>query len=215
MRPPLCFCIVSFEGPDPYARAGGLVVQVTHLADTLAQRGHETHLFFVGAPDAPPQSTDHDGLLRWHRWGQWISAHHPSGVYAGEDEKRRDLNASLPPFLVDAVIRPALGAGKLPVILAEEWHTAEALIHIHDQLEAAGLAHRCVLFWNANNTMSFDQVPWARLDAVAQITAVSHYMKHLMWSWGVNALDDHLPIRAPSKGRPPEQVQGTRTTRFL
>jgi alpha-amylase len=188
MHPPLCFCIVSFEGPDPYARAGGLGVRVTHLADTLAQRGHETHLFFVGAPDAPPQSTDHDGLLRWHRWGQWISAHHPSGVYAGEDEKRRDLNASLPPFLVDAVIRPALGAGKLPVILAEEWHTAEALIHIHDQLEAAGLAHRCVLFWNANNTMSFDQVPWARLDAVAQITAVSHYMKHLMWSWGVNAL---------------------------
>ncbi len=188
MHPPLCFCIISFEGPDPYARAGGLGVRVTHLADTLAQRGHETHLFFVGAPDAPPTSTYHGGLLRWHRWGQWISVHHPSGVYAGEEEKLQDFNDSLPPFLVDTVIRPALEAGKLPVILAEEWHTAEALIRVHDRLQDAGLAHQCVLFWNANNTMSFDRVAWKRLNEVAQLTAVSHYMKHVMWDWGVNAL---------------------------
>jgi glycosyltransferase involved in cell wall biosynthesis len=44
----------------------------------------------------------------------------------------------LPPFLIEQVIQPAIAGGRLPVILAEEWHTAEALITLHDQLETAG-----------------------------------------------------------------------------
>jgi glycosyltransferase involved in cell wall biosynthesis len=129
-----------------------------------------------------------DGRLILHRWCQWISASHPTGVYAGEEEKLGDFNASLPPFLIEQVIQPAIAGGRLPVILAEEWHTAEALIRLHDRLETAGLRQRCVLFWNANNTMSFHRVNWPRLDSVAQLTTVSRYMKHLMWEMDLNPL---------------------------
>lgn len=42
------FPILSFEGPDPYARAGGLASRVEGLAHALAGLGFETHLWFVG-----------------------------------------------------------------------------------------------------------------------------------------------------------------------
>ncbi len=181
-------CILSFEGPDRYSLAGGLGVRVSHLAKTLAQRGFETHLLFVGDPYAPGRESHLDGRLSLHRWCQWISAHHPIGVYDDEEAKLRDFNDSVPSFLVEQVIRPALKAGKLPVVLAEEWHTAEALIQLSDQLHAAGLRKQCVLFWNANNTTSFHRVDWSRLNFVAQLTTVSRYMKHLMWDMGLNPL---------------------------
>jgi len=209
--PPLTFCLLSFEGPDRYARAGGLGVRVTHLANTLAARGHDTHLFFVGDPSKPGRETHKNGRLTWHRWCQWISAYHPFGVYTAEEDKLRDWNDSLPPFLIEHVIEPALAAGRLPVILAEEWHTAEALIRLHDQLHAAGLAHRCVLFWNANNTMSFHRVNWQRLGEVAQPTAVSRYMKHKMWDWGVNALV--IPNGIPSALLAPVDSQRVKALR--
>jgi hypothetical protein len=41
------FCLLSFEGPDRYAQAGGLGVRISHLAETLARQGFETHLFFL------------------------------------------------------------------------------------------------------------------------------------------------------------------------
>jgi glycosyltransferase involved in cell wall biosynthesis len=182
------FCLLSFEGPDPYAQAGGLGVRITHLAETLARLGFNTHLFFVGDPNLPGHETSYDGRLVLHRWCQWISAYHPGGVYAGEEDKLRDFNSSLPPYLIENIIRPALAAGQLPVILAEEWHTAEALNSLHDQLEEAGMRQRCVLFWNANNTMSFHRIDWPRLDAAVQLTTVSRYMKHLMWKMGLNPL---------------------------
>jgi hypothetical protein len=105
------FCLLSFEGPDCYAQAGGLGVRISHLAETLAERGFESHSFFVGdaaAPDREERSDD----LRLH----------------------------------------------------------------------------CVLFWNANNTMSFSRVNWPRLNQVSHITAVSRYMKHLMWDMSLNPL---------------------------
>jgi len=181
-------CILSFEGPDRYSLAGGLGVRVTHLAETLARRGFETHLLFVGDPDAPGVEMRQNGKLTLHRWCQWISAYHPSGVYEDEEGKIRDFNSSVPLFLIEHIIRPALQAGKLPVILAEEWHTAEALIRLSDHLHAAELRKRCVLFWNANNTMSFHRVDWSRLNFVAQLTTVSRYMKHLMWKMQLNPL---------------------------
>ena len=37
------FVSLSFEGPDPYAQAGGLGVRVAGLTTTLAAHGFETH----------------------------------------------------------------------------------------------------------------------------------------------------------------------------
>lgn len=184
----LSFSLLSFEGPDPYSKAGGLGVRITHLAHTLARRGFETHLFFVGDPHAPGLERLEGGRLTYHRWCQWISAHYPEGVYAGEEGKLQDWNASLPPYLIEHILRPALAEGRVPVILAEEWHTAETLIRLHDQLHAAGLGGRCLAFWNANNTKSFHRVDWPRLEAAARLTTVSRYMKHRMWDFGVDPL---------------------------
>jgi glycosyltransferase involved in cell wall biosynthesis len=182
------FCLLSFEGPDPYSQAGGLGIRVSHLAETLAQLGFETHLLFVGDPAAPGLESQLEGRLTLHRWCQWISAYHPAGVYDAEEDKLWDFVRSVPPFVIEQIIRPALETGRLPVILAEEWHTAETLIRLSDRLHSAGLRRRCVLFWNANNTMSFHRVDWPRLNYVARLTTVSRYMKHLMWTMGLNPL---------------------------
>lgn len=163
-------------------------MRVTNLARTLSRKSFETHLLFVGDPVAPGREARADGRLILHRWCQWISIHHPGGVYAAEEAKLWDFSESVPPFVVDEIIRPTLDSGRLPVVLAEEWHTAEALIRLHDRLVDAGLHDRCLLFWNANNTMSFHRVDWQRLDEVAQLTTVSRYMKHLMWRKGLNPL---------------------------
>jgi glycosyltransferase involved in cell wall biosynthesis len=182
------FGVLSFEGPDPYAQAGGLAVRVTQLTEALAQRGFTVHLFFIGDPEAPGQEARLDGRLILQRWCQWISRHHPLGVYDGEEGKRRDFTATTPLYLLEQVIRPALEAGRLPVILAEEWHTAEAVIHLDELLRARGWRERCVILWNANNTMSFHRIDWQRLSAAAQLLTVSRYMKHQMWKLGVNPL---------------------------
>ena len=185
---PYTFCFLSFEGPDLYAQAGGLSVRITQLATHLAQRGYESHLVFVGAPDAPDRESRVDGRLTLYRWCQWISAHHPGGVYDGEDQKLNDFATSVPPFVVEHIVRPAIAADRIPVIMAEEWHTADTLIRLHDQLEVAGLRGRCLLLWNANNVMSFHRVDWSRLSQAATLTTVSRYMKHKMWALGVNPL---------------------------
>ena len=77
----LTFCLLSFEGPDRYALAGGLGVRVTHLAETLAERGFETHLIFVGDPGKPGREMRNDGDLTLHRWGQWIRPRPRTGTY--------------------------------------------------------------------------------------------------------------------------------------
>ena len=77
------FIILSFEGPDVYSQAGGLGVRVKELSRALAERGFETHLFFVGDPTLPPHESALDGKLWLHRWSQWISRFHPVGVGIG------------------------------------------------------------------------------------------------------------------------------------
>ena len=47
------FHVLSFEGLDPYARAGGLATRVDGLTGALAALGFETHLWFVGDPGLP------------------------------------------------------------------------------------------------------------------------------------------------------------------
>jgi glycosyltransferase involved in cell wall biosynthesis len=176
--------VLSFEGPDAYSRAGGLATRVVGLAQTLADLGFESHLWFVGAPDAPGH--EQRGTLHLHRWAQWVSRHHPGGVYEGEHGKCSEFSRSLPPHLLRDWIRPHVEAGGRAVVLAEEWHTAGAVLHLHALLEEARLRDRVALLWNANNTFGFEHVDWPRLAASAHVTTVSRYMKHRMWSLGVD-----------------------------
>ncbi|HEX9867162.1 MAG TPA: hypothetical protein VGC99_00975 [Candidatus Tectomicrobia bacterium] len=72
--------ILSFEGPDPYAMAGGLGMRVDHLSRTLAEMGFPTHLFFIGDPTLPGEEARQGSQLILHRWCQWISQYYPRGV---------------------------------------------------------------------------------------------------------------------------------------
>jgi glycosyltransferase involved in cell wall biosynthesis len=207
------FHLLSFEGPDPYARAGGIASRITGLAQALAASGLQTHLWFVGDPDLP----GHEACdrLQLHRWGQWISRYHPAGVYDGEENKRADYAASLPPFLLQEALLPHLRQGGTAVILAEEWHTVDAVLHLDWLLRQAGVRSQATILWNANNTFSFDRINWGRLAEAAIITTVSRYMKHLLQGLGINALvipngltaDDLIPPR-----REPVRVFRTRTS---
>lgn len=174
------FILLSFEGPDSYALAGGLGIRVTHLSRTLGSVGFPIHLFFVGDPKARGEETNHRSRLMLHRWCQWISKYYPNGVYEGENEKLYDFSRSLPSFTMDHIIKPALEQGKLVVILGEEWHTAEAMCRISDLLEEDGSRDKAVMFWNANNTFGFDRIDWPRLAHAGTITTVSRYMKQIM-----------------------------------
>jgi glycosyltransferase involved in cell wall biosynthesis len=198
---PQQFHLLSFEGPDPYARAGGIASRISGLAQALAANGFETHLWFIGDPHLPGH--EHSDQLQLHRWCQWISHYHPAGVYEGEEEKRADYASSLPPFLLREVLLPHLQRGGTAVIMAEEWHTVDAVLHLDWLLRCAGVRSQVTILWNANNTFSFDRIQWNRLAEAAIITTVSRYMKHLMQRLSVNALvipnglaaDDLIPPR--------------------
>jgi hypothetical protein len=164
------FSIVSFEGTDPYSQAGGLGIRVCGLARTLAELGYESHLFFIGDPFLPGEEPASLGRPALHRWAQWISAHYPGGVYDGEEDKARELTRSLPKYLVDNVIRPAIARGSTPVVLLEEWQTAECACILSDLLVAEGLRERTVLFWTANNSYGFHRIDWLRLAASVTVT---------------------------------------------
>ena len=182
------FLILCFEGPDGYSMAGGLGVRVTHLSQTLAHFGFSVHLLFVGDPRKRGQETTCGGNLLLHRWCQWISQYHPNGVYQGENEKLWDFDRSVPPFVAEHIVKPAVAQGKLMIILGEEWHTAEVMCRISDLLHEMGLRNKVVMFWNANNTFSFDRINWGRLSYTTTITTVSRYMKHVMRGMGLNPL---------------------------
>lgn len=175
---PTQFHVLSFEGPDPYARAGGIATRVTGLTRALARAGHETHLWFIGEPEAPGHDVDHKVHL--HRWCQWLSRSCPAGVYDGEDAKEADYGASLPPFLLSEVLMPHLAAGGRAVVLAEEWQTVGAVLHLDALLRAEGVRDHATILWNANNTFGFSRIPWDRLAQAARIVTVSRYMKSLM-----------------------------------
>jgi len=182
------FVVLSFEGPDRYSLAGGLGVRVSNLSQSLAASGYQTHLVFVGDPKQPGEEFRDEGRLVLHRWCQWISDYYPDGVYQGENEKLYDFNESVPWFVCDKIVKPAVEQNKLVVVLGEEWHTAEAMCRISDVLHSNGLRDRAVMFWNANNTMSFDRINWGRLAYTTRITTVSRYMKHIMSRMGVDPL---------------------------
>ena len=182
------FILLSFEGPDPYAQAGGLGVRVANLAYALAGHGYRTHVFFIGDPDKPGYEEQIDGRLILHRWCQWISAYYPWGVYDGEEDKLRDYTISVPAFIVDEIAGPAAARGKRLVVLAEDWHMAGSVIELSDRLYRAGLRKYAVLLWNANNTMGFERIDWNRLGFVSTLTTVSRYMKQLMRTMNLDPL---------------------------
>ena len=189
------FHLIAFEGPDPYSRAGGLATRVAGLSESLAAN-YDTHLWFIGSPDLPGHEVR--GRLRLHRWCQWISRYHECGTYDGEDEKVSDLAASLPPFLLEEVLRPTCGRGQQrAVVLAEEWQTVDAVVHLDRLLRRAGLRDRVTIVWNANNTFGFERIDWLQLHRAALITTVSRYMRQQMWSLGID------PVVVPN-GLPPE-----------
>lgn len=191
------FVVLSFEGPDAYARAGGLGVRVTELTRALADQGFETHLYFVGDPDLPADERVEGLPLHYHRWSQWISAHHPNGVYDGEAGKLRNYRETIPRALLERRIRPALALGKRVVVLAEEWHTASTACDLSDLLWTEGLRDEVLLLWNANNTLGFENVDFARLRFTQTLCTVSRFMKHEMWRFGCNpiVLPNGIPAR--------------------
>lgn len=180
------FHVLSFEGPDGYARAGGIASRIDGLTRALAALGYETHLWFVGDPERAGH--EQIGSLHLHRWCQWISRHHPGGVYDGEEHKRDDFVRSLPPFLLEEVLQPHLAAGGEAVILAEEWQTADAVLHLDWLLRERRLRSRVSVLWNANNAFGFDRIDWKGLDRASVITTVSRFMKHSMWMRGVDPI---------------------------
>lgn len=206
------FHILSFEGPDAYSRAGGIATRVEGLASALADLGFETHLWFVGDPDLPGH--EKQGDLHLHRWAQWVSRYHPGGVYDGEEGKRLEYAASLPPHLAREVLGPHLRAGGRGVILAEEWHTADAVLHLADLVGAAGLRDQVSILWNANNTFGFDRIAWMRLASVAVLTTVSRYMRQRMWALGVDPLVIPNGLAADAFDPPDPEALGELRRRF-
>jgi len=112
----------------------------------------------------------------------------PGGVYAGEEGKEADYARSLPPFLLDRVLRPHLLRGGRAVVIAEEWHTVGALLHLEALLRAEGLRSRVRIDWNANNVFGFERIDWPQLREAARITTVSRYMRQRMTGLGVGAV---------------------------
>lgn len=178
--------VLALEGPDSYALAGGLGVRVSGLVSAAAHLGVQTHLIFIGDPRAAAEDVREGGCLVLHRWGQWISRHHPGGVYDGEWGKVADYTASVPPYAA-SLAREAIAAGRSMMILAEEWQTAEALCRTADLLRREGLADACTFIWNCNHPVCLDNVDWHRLQDRAVVTTVSEYMRGRLQDLGVRA----------------------------
>ncbi len=205
------FVLLCFEGPDVYSTAGGLGTRVTELSEALAKQGYATHLIFIGDPTKPATEIREDGHLILKRWSQWVSRYYPNGVYDGEEQKLYDFNESVPFHVYNEIVRPAVAEGKTVVIMGEDWHTAEAMTRTSDLLHWFGLRQKVLMLWNLNSLMSLHRINWGRLNFVTTICTVSKYMKHRMWSYGVNPLviPNGIPTRhlAPVE---PKDVQKLR-----
>lgn len=182
------FVLLCFEGPDVYSTAGGLGTRVTELSEALATQGYTTHLIFIGDPYRPSMELRMDGRLILKRWSQWVSRYYPNGVYDGEEQKLYDFNESVPYHIFNEIVRPAVADGKTVVIMGEDWHTAETVIRTSDLMHWFGIRQKVLILWNLNSLMSLHRVNWGRLNYISTLCTVSKYMKHKMWSLGINPL---------------------------
>ncbi len=182
------FVLLCFEGPDVYSTAGGLGTRVSELSEALATQGYTTHLIFIGDPTKPATELRVDGRLILKRWSQWVSKYYLNGVYDGEEQKLYDFNESVPYHIYEQIVRPAVAEGKTVVIMGEDWHTAETMCRTSDLLYWFGVRQKVLMLWNLNSLMSLHRINWGRLSFVTTLCTVSKYMKHRMWSLGVNPL---------------------------
>jgi glycosyltransferase involved in cell wall biosynthesis len=182
------FVILSFEGPDVYSTAGGLGTRVSELSEALATQGYTTHLIFIGDPTKPSTELRVNGRLILKRWSQWVSKYYLNGVYDGEEQKLYDYSESVPYHIYEQIVRPAVEENKTVVIMGEDWHTADVICRTSDLLHWFGVRQKVLMLWNLNSLMSLHRINWGRLSFVATLSTVSKYMKHRMWSYGVNPL---------------------------
>ena len=181
------FHILSFEGPDPYARAGGIATRVTGLARALAERGHSTHLWFVGDPDLPGH--EREGSCRCTAGASGSAATIPPACTRAKKTKCADYAASLPPFLMQYKLVPELlRAAAARSCSPKNGRPSTRCCTSIALLRRAHLRDRVSIFWNANNTFGFERIDWPRLAAAATIVTVSRYMKHCMRAYGVEAV---------------------------
>jgi glycosyltransferase involved in cell wall biosynthesis len=204
--------LVSFEGPDGYSMAGGLGQRVTTLATALAQAGLESHLFFLGDPRLPGEEGGASGRPWLHRWAQWVSAHHPGGVYQGEEDKRRELTDSLPPRLV-ALAGEAVRRGRPYAFLFEDWQCAEAALRTSRLLAAAGLRDQGWVAHNTNTLMGVERARLWELQGEVRLTTVSRFMKHALWRHGVNPVT--VPNGLPEEAFTPPSAAAREAVRRL
>ncbi len=179
--------ILSFEGPDRYAMVGGLGVRTTELATALDEQGVTTDVIFVGDPHLPPVES-RGRALTLRRWCQWISQHHPGGVYDGERGKIDDYGRSAPPFILEQLVRPAAARGERVLVMAEDWQVVPAVLELDRLARDADLCDALVMTWNANNTYGFDTIDFRALAAAAHVTSVSRYMKFELALQGASSL---------------------------
>ncbi|MGC2191860.1 MAG: glycosyltransferase [Candidatus Dormiibacterota bacterium] len=182
----LAFALISMEGPDQYSQAGGLGVRVTQLSRALAATGCPTKAYFVGDPELPAEEV-RDGV-ELCRIGQEISHQFPGGVYQGERLKVSYLAARFPGQLVEGWAVPQVEAGRLPVLLFEEWQTANWAQSTFELLSDRGLGDRCLVLWNANNQFGFERMDWVGLERAAGITTISRHMRLLVSGFGVDPI---------------------------
>lgn len=182
----LAFALIAMEGPDQYSQAGGLGVRVAQLSRALAATGCPTRMYFVGDPRLPSEETREGVELR--RLGQEISREFPGGVYQGERLKVSYLSARFPEQLVSQWVEPQIDAGRLPVLLFEEWQTAAWAQSTFELLCHRGFENRCLVVWNANNQFGFERMDWVGLEQAAAITTISRHMRLLVGGFGVDPI---------------------------
>jgi glycosyltransferase involved in cell wall biosynthesis len=207
------FVLLCFEGPDVYSTAGGLGTRVSELSEALAANGYTTHLIFIGDPYKPPIEARMDGRLILKRWSQWVSKYYPNGVYDGEEQKLYDYNESVPYHIFHDIVRPAAMEKKMVVIMGEDWHTAEVMCRTSDLLYWCGMRQGVLMLWNLNSLMSLNRVNWGRLNYVTTLCTVSKYMKHKMWSLGVNPLV--IPNGIPTRHLEPVDTDAIQRLRAI
>lgn len=172
----LSLILLSFEGPDLYARIGGLAVRVIELGRAFAQLGATVDTFFISDQKEPEFVLD--GVC-YHRCCTDISLERGLGVYSDEARKVLAFREEVIPK-VEALIEKALEEGRLPVVLGEDWQTVGSLIGLSKRLEERSFLDRALLLWNANNTFGFGGIDFEVLGEKVGIITISRYMKEVM-----------------------------------
>jgi hypothetical protein len=207
-----CFALVSFEGPDWYAWRGGLAERLVALATHLADRGFETHYYFLGDPHLPGEERFGGVPLVLHRWAQWLSRGYPGGAYDGEEAKRTELAQSLPSALYQELLLPALAHEVTPVVLVEEWQTVPFVLALSRLLEEEGMRERVPVIWRMGSLVGLDQLDWDALRRAARLTVTTAELQEAVAAGGAGAeilsptpasLLAFLEADAPSGEHPP------------